>query len=528
MATTQSPPAQLELRWDPSVAPKTSRWVPPRWMLQHASAPSTPRAPNRNGLGEPWDSKKPSFRGIDLTKPDPRIAVPDVEIVCEHEDSVIAFINVNIIDSTGAEPYLGDVLVRGKRIVSVGDKISEEDLKGARIFDGQGQRTVMSGMVDCHTHFTWTNSGSLEGLADLPVEEHTLFTMQSARTFLDCGYTMCFGAASAKHRLDTVIRNAINNGDIPGPRSLANGQELAPKEGTLIHGITRYVETPEAITKAVNEFADGGLNQIKLSMSGEEITEHLRAEDTTFPDELVAAAVEAAHSRGLRVCSHARSDDSIMQCLQYGVDMIYHASFVSDATMQALEAQKDRVYVGPALAWLYGTLEDAESFGYPPSKAESVGYARELAVAVPGLKEMKKRGVRVMPGGDYGFAWTPHGTYRDPELFVTKLGYTPMEAIIASTALGGELMLHPNELGKVQPGYYADLLLVNGDPIADISLLSHHENLDAILINGRIHKEHDKDHPAHYENKGSLVYDHRPKSGVNKEGRSDEADKVKQ
>ncbi|KAM0789788.1 hypothetical protein ACM66B_006640 [Microbotryomycetes sp. NB124-2] len=511
-AVQPSPSLQPELRFDPSVAPSTSRWVPPRWMMAHASAPSTPRHPNCNGLGEPWDPKKPTFRGIDLTKPDPRIKVPEIDIVCENEDSVIAFVNVNILDSTGAEPYLGDVLVRGKRIVSVGDKISPDDLAKARVFDGQGQRTLMSGMVDAHTHYTWTNSGSLDGLATMPVEEHTLFSMRSARTFIDCGYTMCFGAASAKQRLDLVVRNAINNGDIPGPRSLANGQELAPEEGALVGGITRFVETPEEIVKAVNEFADQGINQIKLSMSGEEITEHLRAEDSTFPDELVAAAVEAAHARGLRVCSHARSDDAIMQCLQYGVDMIYHASFISDATMHALEVQKDRVFVAPALAWLYGTLEDAEAYGYPTSKAESVGYARELAVAVPGLKEMHKRGIRVMPGGDYGFAWTPHGTYRDPELFCTKLGYTPMESIIAATALGGELFLHPHELGKVLPGYYADLLLVNGNPLEDISLLSHHENLDVILINGRIHKEHDKDHPARYENKGSLLHDQRQRT----------------
>lgn len=493
-----------ELKFNPQFAPSASRWVPPRWMLQHASPPSTPRQPNRNGLGEPWDSKRPSFRGIDLTKPDPRIKVPDIEIACENETSAIAFVDVSILDSTGADPYRGDVLVRGKRIVSVGVPLTASDLEGARIFDGKG-RTLMSGMVDAHTHFTWTNSGSLDGLATMPVEEHTLFAMRSARTFIDCGYTMTFGAASAKERIDVVVRNSIHAGDIPGPRSLANGQEMAPREGALVAGITRYVDSEEEIVAAINEFAELGVNQVKFSMSGEEITEHIRAEDTTFPDELVAAGVEAAHAKGLRVCSHARSDESIMQCLQYGVDMIYHASFISESTMHALAVQKDRVYVAPALAWLYGTLEDAEAFGYPPSKAESVGYARELAIAIPGLKEMHKRGVRVLPGGDYGFAWTPHGTYRDPELFVSKLGYTPMESIIAATALGGELLLHPHELGKVAPGYYADLLLVNGNPLEDITLLSHHENLDVILINGRLHKQHDKDHPSYYENKGSMA-----------------------
>lgn len=96
-----------------------------------------------------------------------------------------------------------------------------------------------------------------------------------------------------------------------------------------------------------------------------------------------------------------------MQCLQYGVDIIYHASFISEATMHALEAQKERVWVAPALAWLVGTLEDAEAFGYPPTKAESVGYARELEIAIPGLKEMHRRRIQVMPGGDYGSVARP-------------------------------------------------------------------------------------------------------------------------
>ncbi len=157
------------------------------------------------------------------------------------------------------------------------------------------------------------------------VEEHTLFAMRSARTFLDCGYTSCVGAASAKQRLDTVIRNSIRAGDIPGPRYLANGKEMAPNGGALIPGITQFIETPQEAEKVIAEYAAQGIDSIKLSMSGEEITEHLRAEDVTIPDDIVAASVEAAHKHGMRVCSHARSDESIVQCLQYGVDIVYHA-----------------------------------------------------------------------------------------------------------------------------------------------------------------------------------------------------------
>lgn len=123
--------------------------------------------------------------------------------------------------------------------MAVGDVPNVEDLKNdpkVRVFYGKG-RTLMSGLGDAHTHFTW-NGGDLDRLGDLGVEEHTLLTMRSAQCFLDSGYTMCFGAASAKERLDVVIRDAINAGDIPGPRYLANGKEMARRDGELVGGIT--------------------------------------------------------------------------------------------------------------------------------------------------------------------------------------------------------------------------------------------------------------------------------------------------
>jgi imidazolonepropionase-like amidohydrolase len=130
------------------------------------------------------------------------------------------------------------------------------------------------------------------------------------------------------------------------------------------------------------------------------------------------------------------------------------------------------VFVAPGLNWLIATLYEAEAFGFPQEAAEAVGYKKELEMAEAGLREMHRRGIKVLPGGDYGFAWTPHGTYaRDLQHFVERLGFTPMEAIISATAWGGEIMLRPDELGKVQPGYLAGLLLVDGNPLDDITVL---------------------------------------------------------
>ena len=120
-----------------------------------------------------------------------------------------------------------------------------------------------------------------------------------------------------------------------------------------------------------------------------------------------------------------------------------------------------------------------------------MGYKLELDAGIEGLKEMHKRGIRVLPGGDYGFAWTPHGTNaRDLDHFVTLLGFTPMEAIKAATVHGGAIM-QDEKLGKVERGYTADLLLVDGDPLSDITVLQDSSKLVGIMKGGAFHKDPD-------------------------------------
>lgn len=157
--------------------------------------------------------------------------------------------------------------------------------------------------------------------------------------------------------------------------------------------------------------------------------------------------------------------------------------------MDMLEKAKTKHVVAPAINWLVGTLYDAEAFGYSHAQAEKVGYKRELDAAVAGLREMHRRGIVVLPGGDYGFAWTPHGTYaRDLEHFVNLLDFTPHEAIIAATSGMAALLMRSHELGKIQPGFYADCILVDGNPLEDITILQDHSKLNVICINGRVHK----------------------------------------
>ncbi|RSM03745.1 hypothetical protein CDV31_010364 [Fusarium ambrosium] len=423
---------------------------------------------------------------INNLKLDKRLQPKEYHIDGTHQRSKILFTNVNLLDSTGREPYTGDVLIEvGEKIAAVGQIPNKTELERdplVRVFEGRG-RTLMSGLGDGHTHFTW-NGGDLNRLGELDVEEHVLLTIKSAQCFLDSGYTMCFGAAAAKDRLDVVVRDAINAGDIPGPRYLANAREIAKPEGELVAGIIRFADGPQEMRDAIKYNIETiGVDNVKLSISGEEITEIRSAQDCYFSDEDIIACMDEAHKRGKRVCAHARARDSIKMCVKHGVDVIYHGSYVDDE-------DKDKNIVVPAINWLYATTYEADAFGYTYEAAEKAGYKRELDIAVAGLREMHRRGIVVLPGGDYGFAWTPHGTYaRDLEHFVKMLGFTPHESIVAATAGVAALMMRGHELGKIQPGYYyADCILVDGDPLEDISILQDHDKLNVIIMNGRVHK----------------------------------------
>ena len=231
-----------------------------------------------------------------------------------------------------------------------------------------------------------------------------------------------------------------------------------------------------------------GVDTIKLNLSGEEIT-GMPAEANQFSDEEIAMAVNEARRRNKTLAAHARSMDSIKRCVKYGIEHIYHASFADEETLDMLEAAKARHFVAPGLAWLINTARNAGQWGITPGSPITVAYERELEVAVETMQKMHKRGIRVLIGGDYGFAWTPHGTNaKDLEYFVDMVGMSAMEAIQAGTKYGGQIMGLGDELGLIQEGFLADLLLVDGDPLSDVRILQDKKRLIAIMKNGKFHK----------------------------------------
>ena len=408
------------------------------------------------------------------------------------------FTNVRILDGSGANPYPGSVLVQGNRIRQVGRSTAPISPAGATVIDGAGA-TLMPGMCEAHTHFSWNDAATLAAIQSMPLEEHVLWCAKVAGRYLQAGFTSCLGAACAKPRLDVVTRNAINSGQIPGPRYLAASQEITVPGGlgdeTLPHlpfpefsfGVN--VNGAEDMRKVVRMFLKYGVDSIKLNLSGDNFTPQSPAETTWMTDAEVAAAAEEVKMRNKRIIVHARSAASVKQALRHGIRLIYHASFTDTETLDMLEAARDEVFVAPGIAILYAMLNEAEAFGVTREMAVGMGYQIEWDAALESLSKMHKRGIRILPGGDYGFAFTPHcQNARDLEFFVKYLGFTPMEAIRCATLYGGQVMMHGNDLGAIKEGYLADLLLVDGDPLANLAILRDPKRILAVMKDGRFAK----------------------------------------
>jgi len=413
--------------------------------------------------------------------------------------------NVRVFDGSGAAAFDGSVRIEDNRIVEVARTgQAEARAVAATVIDGNGG-TLMPGLVESHAHIGLADVPSQE-LTRLPPEEHMLVTVRNARLMLDCGYTSAFSAAAPKPRLDVVLKREIEAGRVPGPRLLANGPELTVTGGlgdsNMLHlpyhetpTFAWVVDGPDAMRRACRILAREGVDNLKLNLSGDLGTSSFPSEQTPMTEAEVMAAMEVARAADLRVAAHCRSNESVRLALRHGIDVIYHANWVDERTLDALEAARERVFVGPALGITYNLSQAAGQWGVTAERA--AGFQRELEASVDVIGKLRKRGVRVLPGGDYGFPYTPHGTYaRDLWLFVKVLGFSAAETLVAATRLGGELMGRPGELGVIRPGALADLLLVDGDPLADIAVLQDRAALRMIMKDGALHKAPPLSEPA--------------------------------
>ena len=411
--------------------------------------------------------------------------------------SRVLFSNVNVLDCSGSEPFLGEVLVVDNRIAKVEAGTEKLPRDNARVIDGASTATLMPGLIESHSHLSIDDVDDLAKIGMIPPEENTLLAMRIAGDYLNYGITSCISAAAAKPRLDVVIRNAINAGEIPGPRLLACSPWLTVTSGlgdmrTLhmphVESMAMVVDGPENYRRVTRELIREGVDIIKLVISGDTFLPHAPSNLTVMSEAEVAAAAEVVHAHGRRMSAHARSAGAVKLCVKHGVKVIYHANFADEEALNMLEEHKDELFVSPNIGFtVVASYEGSDWF--TEEQVIQFGFREELAGAIEGVKQLRKRGVRILGGGDYGFSFTPHGkNARDLDHFVNYFGFTPIEAIQTMTKYGGEAMDMPNDLGQVRAGFLADLLLVDGNPAADPKVLLEHDKLRCVMKDGHLHK----------------------------------------
>lgn len=406
------------------------------------------------------------------------------------------FKNVRIFDGTGAACFPGEVRVENNRITAVAKGTDQlPDSADADVIDGGG-KTLMPGLVEAHAHVTYTNFVKLKEMGQIPIEEHAIISLQNLKLMLDSGFTSLYSAASSKVRLEVALKNAVNDGRFPGPRFRAASPEVVATGGLgderQLHmehqGIELIADGPDEVRKAVRMLIREGVDTIKLNISGDNFVRKGFGARLSYTEAEVAAAAEVAHERGAWLSCHARADAAVKLALKYNFRCIYHCDFIEGETFDLLEAKRDSIFLAPALGILYTTAYEAADWGVTQEIARHMDLFEMLENAPRVYGELKKRGLRILPGGDYGFAWNPMGTNaRDLEHFVKLLGFSPAAALMAATKWGGEIMGYP-DLGLISEGYLADLLLVEGDPVEDIKLLQDRNNIKVIMKDGVYYK----------------------------------------
>jgi imidazolonepropionase-like amidohydrolase len=406
--------------------------------------------------------------------------------------SATLFSNVRVFDGSGAPSFAGQVLVTDNRISAVaraGDTLPT--LGDPLVIDGHGA-TLMPGLTEAHAHLSWPTSLErfVPGMA-LPPEDLLLNTARNARVLLDQGFTSAYSGGALGKTLEASLKAHIDSGSMPGPRLIPSSLEREPEvaDASMSAGLVdNHGSGPEAVRQFVRMCAELGAKSVKFLLSGESALKPGASQQLLYSEEEVRAAGEQARESNVWLTGHAHAKEAIKLGAQHGFRVLYHCTYADSEALDILEARRDEIFIGPTIGIVQATLDarPPPHFDMTHMKADAAIVLERQARLVP---ELRKRGIRVVPGGDYGFPFNPNGrNARDLELFVRHLGFTPVEALTAATKLGGEIMGMGQELGQVRAGYLADLLLVKGDPTQNISLLQDKSNLLAIMKDGKFHK----------------------------------------
>ncbi|MFP6807536.1 MAG: amidohydrolase family protein [Pseudomonadales bacterium] len=352
--------------------------------------------------------------------------------------------------------------------------------EGTEVID-LGGRFIMPGMTETHAHLSFADTSPF-AIGATSVEQATIIAVKNARLMLKSGFTSAISFGST-YAIDVALRNAINAGHISGPRLLAAGRDLGATASNVDFsgGLSQIADGPWALRQAVREQRKLQVDVVKIFIDGEAVNPVNPPGELSFTDEEVHAVVDEAHRRRLKVACHARSAAAVKQAVHAGVDYIGHANYLDDEAVELLAENRDRLFVGPAIAWEVQYLAQCESLGISKETVRQQGYEMEIEATIESVAKLRAAGVRLVVGGDYGISIAPHGTYaKDLQYFVELFGMTPNEALICATRNGGLAMDSSGRSGTLEDGSVADLIIVDGNPIDDIQVLQDHARLSVI------------------------------------------------
>lgn len=385
------------------------------------------------------------------------------------------------------------VLLDGQRIEAVlPEGQAPAEAPGVEVLDLEG-RTVMPGMTLGHTHIAYLDVlDARDMLFRYSVPDLTLRAADNARAMLGLGYTAFVGAGSVSG-IDMALRRAVDEGRLSGPRITPCSRDLmvsGPPERRnpevrkrIPSDLMRLADTPEELAAFVEKEIDEGAEIVKTFSSGDDTFPNARSRELLFTLEELRTVVRTAHARGARVRAHSRGLDGIRNAIAAGVDVIDHATYADD---EALERIAERgIFVVPSLYQPMRLLEAGTEYGKTPEYLDTLEFRAEIENTLRILPIMVELGIPIVAGDDFGFAWTAHGTYAEELVTYVKLAGIPAPEVLRwATANGARMAGRGDDAGTVQPGKLADLVILDGDPAADISILTRPDSIELVLLGG--------------------------------------------